>query len=341
MPGTGVGLRGVRRTAVVVVALSLVTTVVWVVVLAGRGLGTSSAGDHSPDRPPPPGGYFETLPAGSWRDLPGDRRCAERVRRSAWEPRPDNVLPNHRRPDPAAVRRAFRERPRATQGAYAEQWDRWLLPRVSGQFTGTTDEVLQWAACKWGVADNVLRAVAVRESGWYQYQVYPDGSCVVGSGCGDLFEEVPRSARRYCTQVAASFSVRAREAVQEHCPRTFSILGVMAWHDPQWGRMPGNQNGTFPFTVDSTAFAADYYGAFVRGCLEGWVRWLANTGAYQPGDLGGCLGAWYAGAWDSVEARDYRARVAAEAQARTWLDSDWVRSSLPCSPDRGCPEASP
>ena len=290
-------------------------------------------------RPPPTAGSFSTRPAGAWTSLPGDRGCAARVRRSAWEPRPDNYLPNHRTPDRRAVAAALSSRPRARMGAYAPRWDRWLLPRVSGAFTGTTDEILQWAACKWGLADNVLRAVAMRESGWYQYEVYPDGSCVIKSGCGDLMDRPTPAARRYCHRVAVVLG-HPRQDVQG-CPRTFSIVGIMSWHDPRWGRMNGNQNGTFPFSVQSTAFAADYFGSYLRGCLEGWVRWLDNTGPYRRSDLPGCLGAWYAGAWKSSEAREYAALVAREVDAKRWLSARWRRHEPPCSPDHGCPQAPP
>jgi hypothetical protein len=294
-----------------------------------------------PGEPPPPGGYFATLPVGHWDSLPGDRVCAGRVHRSSWEPRPDNFLPNHRVPDRREVRRAFAERPRSRQGAYDPRWDTWLLPRVTGQFTGTTDEVLQWAACKWGIADDVLRSVAVRESGWYQHQVYPDGTCVLNSGCGDLFDDESRATREYCRTVARFVGERGAAREDVLCARTFSIVGVMSWHDPSWGRLPGDQNGTFPFNVESTAFAVDYLGSFLRGCLEGWVRWLGNTGPYEPGDLTGCLGAWYAGAWDSADAREYAARVMAERRDKPWLERAWFSQSLPCSPTQGCPQAAP
>jgi hypothetical protein len=39
---------------------------------------------------------------------------------------------------------------------------------VTGNFRGTTDEIIQWAAWKWGISEDVLRAVATRESGWRQ-----------------------------------------------------------------------------------------------------------------------------------------------------------------------------
>jgi hypothetical protein len=59
---------------------------------------------------------------------------------------------------------SFAIRPRDRAGTYNKLWDTWLLARVDGRFTGTTDGVFQWAACKWGVPDNLVRADAVIES---------------------------------------------------------------------------------------------------------------------------------------------------------------------------------
>ena len=39
---------------------------------------------------------------------------------------------------------------------------------VSGNFVGSTDEIIQWAAWKWGVDEDVIRAVAVLELDWRQ-----------------------------------------------------------------------------------------------------------------------------------------------------------------------------
>jgi hypothetical protein len=41
-------------------------------------------------------------------------------------------------------------------------------PKITGRFTGTTDEILQWAAHKWGWDEDVVRAVAVKESNYNQ-----------------------------------------------------------------------------------------------------------------------------------------------------------------------------
>jgi autotransporter family porin len=42
---------------------------------------------------------------------------------------------------------------------------------VDGNFTGTTDEILEWAACKWGWDQNYAKAEAVIESTWRQSEV--------------------------------------------------------------------------------------------------------------------------------------------------------------------------
>ncbi|MGZ4278479.1 MAG: hypothetical protein ACXVFK_16120 [Solirubrobacteraceae bacterium] len=46
---------------------------------------------------------------------------------------------------------------------------------VTGHFTGTTDEVIQWAAIKWGFHPDLLRAVATVESYWRMSMVGDNG----------------------------------------------------------------------------------------------------------------------------------------------------------------------
>ena len=46
---------------------------------------------------------------------------------------------------------------------------------VNGRFRGTTDEILQWAARKWGLPVRLLRAVAVVESWWGMSAVGDNG----------------------------------------------------------------------------------------------------------------------------------------------------------------------
>jgi transglycosylase-like protein with SLT domain len=118
----------------------------------------------APQRPTP---GFTTLPPGS--SLPSGATCATLVRRSAWEPRPQNASANQYIPVPGqdfALRN--------TWGGDATANAR-LQARIDGHFTGTTDEIIQWAACKWGVDEDLVRAMAVQESRWRQDAVGDNG----------------------------------------------------------------------------------------------------------------------------------------------------------------------
>jgi hypothetical protein len=250
-------------------------------------------------------------------------------------------VPNHVSPQRSKVRAAFAARPRSADGSFAARWDTWLLPRVSGAFTGKTDEIFQWAACKWGLPDNLLRAIAVRESTWYQYPTYTSGACVVNWGCGDIFDAASESSLAYCDGIAKIGGYDYQGDFSSGiCPKTFSIAGVMSWEDPSWGPMRGNQNGTFPFNRNSTAFAVDYLGSDLRGCIEGWERWLVEgtgfKGMSAKDRMWGCVGAWYAGEWHSGAADGYIARV-----RRAWRDHVWRKPVFatirpPCASAGGC-----
>ena len=85
--------------------------------------------------------------------------AAARVKRNGREPRPENKRANHTVPGP----RELRAWQRRSDMPYADQ--------VDGAFRGTTDEIIRWAALKWGLPKNVLRAVAVVESWWRQSTV--------------------------------------------------------------------------------------------------------------------------------------------------------------------------
>ena len=100
---------------------------------------------------PAPAGYFGWVGLGG--ALPSDAECAAAVRRGQPEIRPHNSSFNN-----------------TVGSASAPQW-----PRVTGNFTGTTDEIIQWAACKWGFDENTLRAQAAKESYWSMLSVGDNG----------------------------------------------------------------------------------------------------------------------------------------------------------------------
>jgi hypothetical protein len=280
------------------------------------------------------------VPAGQWSSLPSGTSCAGQVHRSNWEPRPDNDRRNHIVPDPQAVHDSFAARPMSGEGSYDPRWDSWLLPRVDGQFTGTTDEIFQWAACKWGIPDNVIRAVAYTESTWYQLLVYPSWHqrCVSYYGCGDFFTTPSTASAVYCNAIARSGYDYQQDYGAGLCPQTFSIMGIKSWQAPSWGQMPDNQNGTFPFNRNSTAFAADYYGAHIRGCFEGWISWLHDVNpSYGPGDLWGCVGDWYSGDWHDSGAEQYTAETQGYLNNHIWLQPGFPDDRPGCNRTWGCP----
>jgi autotransporter family porin len=246
-------------------------------------------------------------------------------------------------PSRANVHRALAARPRNIDDTYSPRWDGWLMPRVTGHFTGTTDEIFQWGACKWGLSDNVLRAIAVRESTWYQYPTYRNGRCVSNWGCGDFIDSPTPATSRFCSGISRFGYDYQDDYGAGRCPRTFSIMGVMAWEAPSWGRMRANQNGTFPFSRDSTAYAVDYTAAYLRGCFEGWIHWLRDSGAgtYRAGRIWGCVGSWFSGGWLDADARGYIARVQHEEEIHRWRRPAWATIRPPCSPELGCPGVDP
>jgi hypothetical protein len=256
-------------------------------------------------------------------------------------------------PDAAAVHNSLESRPRATDGTYNALWDTWLIPRVDGQFSGTTDEIFQWAACKWGLPDNVIRAVAVRESTWFQGLHFADGQCYWNRGCGDAVSSADPSTQVFCDGLAAfghDYQTDTNSTAgaypwstpkQGMCPKTFSILGEMAWWSPTWGyNYAGNQDGSFPFSRDSTAFAADFYGSQIRGCYNGYQWELGSAYKSAPNDLWGCVGAWYSGSWHDSAGDAYAGRVQTELSNHTWLQSSFGPNTgqYQCDAVKGCPK---
>lgn len=112
-------------------------------------------------------GKATTRPVGS---LPlSDAEAASRVRRSSWEPRPGNYTPNRRIPSFTELA-TFRSL-NTTPAVYRD--------KVTGNFPGTTDEIIQWAAHKWGIDEDLVRAQAVKES-WWQMSTLGDGGISYG-----------------------------------------------------------------------------------------------------------------------------------------------------------------
>jgi hypothetical protein len=223
-----------------------------------------------PVHPPPPAApRFRTLPPGS--RLPSDRQCARRVHRSPWEPRPQNRTANHRTPAHVSL-------PDWT--GVDERANRLLKPRINGRFTGTTDEIIQWAACKWGFEDNLVRAMAVNESFWLQRTV------------SDYEQDRSRCPPGFAPP----------------CPTSFGLLQIKHYV----------HRGTYPYARTSTAFNVDYALAMQRVCYEGWLRYAHFPDDYRAGDRWGCVGFHYSGEWKNAAANAYVAEVRWQYLDKPW-----------------------
>lgn len=143
--------------------------------------------------------------------------------------------------------------------------------QVNGQgCLGTTEQILEWAEIKWGLRDrpsvlgepalnipDIIKAVAVQESDWRQYiQGDIEGGTCHWTGGPDC---------PYPNNVA----------------QTYGLTGLKRTSWP----------GSYPDSTQSTAFAADYYGALLRHHLDG-ASWLAEC---TTGNLREAIGAHYSG----------------------------------------------
>jgi hypothetical protein len=222
--------------------------------------------------PSNPGAKFTTLPPGT--PLPSDAECAARVRRNSWEPRPDNAAANN---NPATSNQVNTYVTQEPWGVNAHGQS--LQSRISGNFTGTTDEILQWSACKWGIDEDIVRAQAVTESTWHQ------------STRGD-----------YSTN-------------QADCPPgtfdgtgCYQSYGILQMKYKYWG------HSVWPLPRDSTAFNADTMRGWWRACYEGDITWVSGS----RGDLWNCIGLWYSGSFGSG-ASGYISTTQGHLAAKPWV----------------------
>lgn len=232
-------------------------------------------------------GGFTTLPPGS--PLPTEQQCASRVHSSSWEPRSDNNTANH-------------QVPTAEQIALLTPWDEKigvdprannLLLQINGNFVGTTDEILQWAACKWGIDENIVRAEAVVESNWHQnFQ-------------GDYTNDI-----NLCPPGTWN---------GQGCYQSYGLFQLKYYYF----------QSAWPMSRDDSAFNVEYVLGVIRTCYEGWTTYLSQRTPlpgyppYHAGDIWGCLGRWYSGGWYDQGAIYYIQQVKAALANQSWLQASF------------------
>jgi hypothetical protein len=212
-----------------------------------------------------------------------DSSCASQLTTSTWEPRLDNQTANHSVPSSASV-------VSWSNAELGTHWAKWIAKRslVTGNETGTTNQIIQWAACKWGMDEDLLRAVAVQESDWHE--------SMVGDNCGTVGE--------------ASYGL-------------FQIKNAYCSGSPAWGG--------YPYTAQYSALNADFYGAYLRSCVDGdfydggsWLyggQTIAQIIAAKGLDYAvwGCVGSWFSGSWYDSGGQNYSNSVKSHLANRDWL----------------------
>ena len=246
------------------------------------------------------GSHFSTMYPHS--ALPSTQECAARIPPSP-ETIPANIPFNHTMPSPAQLA-AFYAHPVFGSNPPASDFF-----RVDGHYTGSTDMILRWAACKWGIDEDVMRAQAWTESKWRQ------GGPTPGDGGGDK-----RMARSQCVQ--GSFSALWNYGCANCCYQSWGILQTKVYYE--WG--------TWPMIKDSTAFNADYRFADQRACMNGDYAGYFASAAQQPNTysadiasgnidrvLWGCIGMHYSGGWYTPPTQRYIAETKGYLTRKPWL----------------------
>ena len=240
-------------------------------------------------------GYSPTLAPHA--SLPSGAQCAAAVLSSAGDPesRVENAAANRTTPTLAQMA-AFHTLP--VKGSFVPPVD---FARVDGQFTGTTDQILRWGACKWGVDENLVRAQAAAESHWLQSAVGDSTTdfslCPPGSGYPGAWDGT-------------------------RCMQSYGIM-----------QMKYKSFGGWPLSKDSTAFNVDFRLAYQRACMNGDINYLPQQipaveyQRYPQGNtdemLWGCIGDWYSGNWYDSGALKYIAEVKSLLLREGWLHSQF------------------
>jgi hypothetical protein len=218
-----------------------------------------------------------------------DARAAALVTRQP-EDRPENRAANDYVPT-AAQLRAFH----AAQKAAADyNPSTAYVTGRPGIADPSTDDLIQWAAWKWGIPTDWLRAEYVVESRWEQ------------STIGDLARVTPSERRLYPRQ--------ARINGKDEVYQSMGITGV------KWIPYESVGAGTEPLRWKSTAFNIDYQAATLRYYYDGDCNWC--SAGYHAGEAWSSIGAWYSPQpWDNGGALEYIRQVKYALAQTAWRHS--------------------
>jgi hypothetical protein len=266
-----------------------------------RPSGTSgSGGDPSPTPPSgtsgsggdPPAPLTSWVPATAGHFVPLSDAAAAADVTPTPENRPDNSASNAYMPTPSQLDAFYATINNNGQTVVAANpYDQY----VTGHYTGTTDEIIQWAAWKWGIPADWLRAEYVAESHWNMSQL------------GDLATVTPA--------VYSEYPPQARVAGTDEVYQSMGITQI------KWNPDGSVGAGTEPLRWESTAFNVDYQAATLRFYFDDpdGLRSAWGDSTYAAGNAWASLGGWFEPyPWLNSGQLNYIAEVQAILAARTW-----------------------
>jgi hypothetical protein len=247
----------------------------------------------APTPPPvPPSACPVAQPQTTWR-APGsapltDAQAAACVSRSG-ENRPQNAVQNAKAPT-AAELEAFHAA-RDSSGRTPAEYNR-NFAAVTGAAAlyglRSTDDIIEWAAYKWGIPEDLVRGQMVMESGWSMLQQ------------GDPVDWPSPVSQHY-----PELAVIDADSVWE----SLGIAQIRWRHTVPWN--PGVE----PLRWQSTGFALDYSQALIRYYYDGLCDWCGE--GYVAGDPHGPYRAYVSGSWS--EGQSYADGVHSTAASKPWL----------------------
>lgn len=262
----------------------------------------------SPSSTPTPVGRFTTL--GYKATLPSESTCTAIVNASPTAERiPGNNAFNI---PPSGIPASFYINPTPTKGDSDSVAD---FQGVSGNFTGSTDDIIRWAACKYGVDEDVIRAQGITESHWDQGEP------------GDK-----RTTKSQCVQ--PGFTALWNTTITEPDGSVVSCPNCCWQSWSLWQTKVWDNDTTWPMMMQSTPFAADYRYADQRSCMNGnYAQYMASQGgntyaadiaAFKAGGsnsrvLWGCIGTHYSGNWYDSGAQAYITETQNNLAAKAWM----------------------
>jgi hypothetical protein len=230
-----------------------------------------------------------------------DGDCGIPAPQGGLEVRPENDIANHQ---PAG---GLPTDPGDMFGDGEFLFEREYYPKIDGNCRGTTEQIIEWAATKWGFADrpsvvggpalnrlDAVKAQAVVESDWFQ-NVQGDFLCGAARPNG----------------IGAGWS--AIGLVNKVCDGA----------NDNWGN-------SFPRSLSSTALAFDYAFAGIRAHHDCKIHWTCQRGMSSlTGQLrvNAALRAWVCGCGPSVVSAGadvYLAKLLSIEAAKPWVnDAAW------------------